>query len=91
MRASVFIKLTRLGEDPDRLKEIAGMYNLNVQGTGGDRSVAVGGTYEISNKTRLGITEYDTMKQFCDGILELIKIEDELNAEQEITPNIKIY
>lgn len=41
-------------------------------------SLQVGGIYDISNKRRLGLTEYQAVKEMYDGIAELIKIEKSL-------------
>jgi ATP:guanido phosphotransferase, C-terminal catalytic domain. len=34
--------------------------------------------YDISNKRRMGLTEYDAVKEMHDGIAELIKLESAL-------------
>lgn len=44
----------------------------------GEHSEAVDGMYEISNKRRLGLTEFDAVKEMYDGILLLIKAEQAL-------------
>ncbi|KAL1467573.1 hypothetical protein MTO96_042073, partial [Rhipicephalus appendiculatus] len=36
---------------------------------------AKGGVYDISNKRRLGLTEYQAVREMQDGVLELIKLE----------------
>ncbi len=46
-----------------------------VRGTSGEHTESVGGVYDISNKRRLGLTEYQAVKEMQDGIIELIKIE----------------
>ena len=48
---------------------------LQVRGTRGEHTEAEGGIYDISNKRRLGLTEFQAVKEMQDGILELIKIE----------------
>ena len=48
-----------------------------VRGTTGEHTEAVGGVYDISNKRRMGLTEYEAVKEMQDGILELIKLEKE--------------
>lgn len=58
-------------------------YNLTyfcpqVRGTRGEHTEAEGGVYDISNKRRMGLTEYQAVKEMNDGIAELIKIEREL-------------
>ncbi|KAH7967867.1 hypothetical protein HPB52_003606 [Rhipicephalus sanguineus] len=44
-------------------------------GTRGEHTASEGGVYDVSNKRRLGLTEYDAVKTMQDGILELIKLE----------------
>jgi len=54
---------------------------LNVQqvrGTRGEHTEAEGGVYDISNKRRMGLTEYEAVKEMYDGIAELIKLESAL-------------
>ncbi|KAH9600733.1 ATP:guanido phosphotransferase [Trypanosoma melophagium] len=76
IRASVHIKLPKLGADRKKLEEVAAKYNLQVRGTAGEHSESHGGVYDISNKRRLGLSEYDAVKEMQDGILELIKEEE---------------
>lgn len=78
IRASVHIKLPKLAADRKKLEEVASRYNLQVRGTSGEHTESVGGVYDISNKRRLGLTEYQAVREMQDGILELIKIEKSL-------------
>jgi len=78
IRASVHIKLPKLAANKAKLEEIAGKFNLQVRGTRGEHTEAEGGVYDISNKRRMGLTEYQAVREMNDGIAELIKIEKEL-------------
>jgi len=78
IRASVHIKLPKLAADKAKLEEVAAKYNLQVRGTTGEHTEAVGGIYDISNKRRMGLTEYQAVKEMQDGILELIKMEESM-------------
>jgi len=78
VRASVHIKLPKLAANLAKLEEVAGKYNLQVRGTRGEHTEAEGGIYDISNKRRMGLTEYEAVKEMHDGIKELIKIEKEM-------------
>lgn len=49
-----------------------------VRGTRGEHTEAEGGVYDISNKRRMGLTEYEAVKEMNDGIAELIKLESSL-------------
>lgn len=51
---------------------------FQVRGTRGEHTDAEGGVYDISNKRRMGLTEYQAVKEMNDGIKELIKIEEQL-------------
>jgi len=75
IRASVHIALPKLAANYAKLEEVAAKYSLQVRGTRGEHTEAEGGVYDISNKRRLGLTEFQAVKEMQDGILELIKIE----------------
>ena len=47
------IKLPNLSKNLDEFHKIAGKYNLQVRGSAGEHSEAVGGIYDISNKVSL--------------------------------------
>ncbi|XP_050437972.1 arginine kinase-like isoform X2 [Adelges cooleyi] len=78
IRASVHIKLPKLAADKAKLEQVAAKYSLQVRGTRGEHTDAEGGVYDISNKRRMGLTEYQAVKEMNDGITELIKIEKQL-------------
>lgn len=75
IRASVHIKVPKLAANKAKLEEVASKYNLQVRGTRGEHTEAEGGVYDISNKRRMGLTEFDAVKEMNDGIAELIKLE----------------
>merc|ERR1711976_912654 len=75
IRASVHIKLPKLAANRTKLEEVAGKYNLQVRGTRGEHTEAEGGVYDISNKRRMGLTEFQAIMEMQNGILELIKME----------------
>ncbi|KAG5897002.1 hypothetical protein JTB14_010754 [Gonioctena quinquepunctata] len=75
IRASVHIRLLKLGGDMAKLNQIADKYHLQVRGTRGEHTEAESGLYDISNKRRLGLTEYEVIREMFDGILEIIKRE----------------
>jgi creatine kinase len=78
IRASVHIALPKLAADKKKLEEVAAKYNLQVRGTRGEHTESEGGVYDISNKRRMGLTEYQAVREMQDGILEMIKIERSL-------------
>uniref|UniRef100_A0A1Y1KJ50 arginine kinase n=1 Tax=Photinus pyralis TaxID=7054 RepID=A0A1Y1KJ50_PHOPY len=76
IRASVHVKVPKLAKNYEELEEIAGRFNLQVRGTRGEHTEAEGGVYDISNKRRMGLTEFEAVKEMHDGILEIIKQEE---------------
>lgn len=80
IRASVHIKLPNLAKNQDRMKEITDKWGLQVRGTHGEHSDVEGGIVDISNKRRLGLTEFDVVKSLQDGVLELIAAEKQISA-----------
>nr|AEI30101.1 arginine kinase [Phytomonas sp. CAP-2011] len=77
IRASVLIKLPHLCADRAKLEEVAQRYSLQVRGTSGEHSESKDGSYDISNKRRLGLTEHDAVLEMQKGVLELIRLEKE--------------
>lgn len=74
VRASVHIKLPKISAKPD-FKTICDGLKLQIRGIHGEHSETEGGVYDISNKARLGISEYATVKQMYDGVKKLIELE----------------
>merc|ERR1712168_1703349 len=88
IRASVHIGLPKLAADLKKLEAIAGKYNLQVRGTRGEHTEAEGGIYDISNKRRMGFTEFDAVMEMQNGILELIKMEKAMEKASRIDPQV---
>ena len=78
MRASVHIRLPKLGKNMNQFKEIANRYNVQIRGIDGEHSKSVGGIYDISNKRRLGVTEVECVQDMYDGVVALIEAERSL-------------
>ncbi|XP_045197746.1 arginine kinase-like isoform X2 [Mercenaria mercenaria] len=78
MRASVHVRVPMLSKDPQVLKDICAKYNLQPRGVHGEHSESKGGVYDISNKRRLGLTEWDAVNEMKNGVLEIIKEEAKL-------------
>jgi protein-arginine kinase len=74
VRASVHIKLPKISAKPDFQKICDGL-KLQIRGIHGEHSENVGGVFDISNKARLGVTEFEAVKQMYDGIKHLIELE----------------
>ncbi|CAI4228646.1 unnamed protein product [Auanema sp. JU1783] len=74
VRASVHIRLPKISAKPD-FKTICDGLKLQIRGIHGEHSESEGGVYDISNKARLGLTEYEAVKQMYDGVKHLIELE----------------
>lgn len=83
LRASVHMRLPLLSQDRDKLNTIAAEHSLQIRGTGGEHSEIVDGVMDISNKRRLGITEYDLIQSVQLGIQALIDAEEALSTGTE--------
>jgi len=75
VRASVHIKLPKISAKPD-FKTICDGLKLQIRGIHGEHSESAGGVYDISNKARLGLTEFEAVKQMYDGVKKLIELEE---------------
>uniref|UniRef100_A0A915I3Y6 arginine kinase n=1 Tax=Romanomermis culicivorax TaxID=13658 RepID=A0A915I3Y6_ROMCU len=74
VRASVHIKIPKVSARPD-FKQICDEMKLQIRGIHGEHSETEGGVYDISNKARLGISEYTAVKHMYDGVKKLIELE----------------
>jgi protein-arginine kinase len=74
VRASVHIKIPKTSARPD-FKKICDEMKLQIRGIHGEHSETEGGVYDVSNKARLGLTEFQAVKQMYDGVKKLIELE----------------
>jgi len=74
IRASVHIKIPKVSARKD-FKKICDDLKLQPRGIHGEHSETVGGVYDVSNKARLGLTEYQAVKVMYDGVKKLIELE----------------
>ncbi|MDJ0622384.1 MAG: hypothetical protein QNJ17_05435 [Desulfocapsaceae bacterium] len=75
MRASVHIKLPRLGQRRD-FGKLCNQLQLSVRGIHGEHSKSENGIWDISNKQRLGITEVECIEILYSGLEKLIRLEE---------------
>ena len=80
LRASVHIKLPYLCKDKKQFNEIADKYYVQIRGIHGEHSESDDGTYDISNKRRLGRSEVDLVQDMYNGIKAMIEAEKKLAA-----------
>lgn len=78
MRASVHIKLPKLGSDKAKFESICDKYHLQIRGINGEHSKSENGIYDISNKRRLGISEVQCVQDMYEGVSALIDFEKTL-------------
>jgi len=78
LRASVHIRLPKLTNDWKRFQEIADKYYVQIRGTAGEHSESKDGTWDISNKRRLGRSERQLVQDMYDGVKAMIDAEKSL-------------
>merc|ERR1712110_267006 len=81
-RASVHIKVPLTSQNEKLFNEIATRNNLQIRGVNGEHSESKGGIYDVSNKRRLGISEWDGVNDLINGCKELIESETKLQKEE---------
>ena len=75
MRASVHIKLPKLGKDKAKFNEIADKFYVQIRGIHGEHTETDDGIFDISNKRRLGRSEKDLVQDMYDGVKAMIAAE----------------
>ncbi len=79
MRAGVHIRLKKLGQKKEMLTNLVKKHNLQIRGTGGEKTKVKDAVFDISNRQRLGISETDILKTLHTGILAIIQAEKGLH------------
>merc|ERR1712125_76536 len=80
-RASVHIKVPLTAQNKQLFEDIANRNHLQIRGVNGEHSESKGGIYDVSNKRRLGISEWIGVKDLINGCKELIESETKLQNE----------
>merc|ERR1712127_1114042 len=75
LRGSVHIKLPKLSKKKDQFDAIAAKYFVQIRGIHGEHSESDDGTYDISNRRRLGRSEKDLVQDMIDGVHAMIAAE----------------
>jgi creatine kinase/arginine kinase len=78
LRASVHIKLPKLCKQKDQFNAIADKYFVQIRGIHGEHTETDDGTYDISNRRRLGRSEAALVQDMIDGVRALIDAEKAL-------------
>lgn len=75
LRASVHIKLPKLAKDKVKMEAIAAEFFVQIRGIHGEHTESDDGTYDISNRRRLGRSEKELVQDMINGVQALIKAE----------------
>ena len=75
MRASVHIRLPKLQRVKPLFQSIADKYFVQIRGVHGEHTETDDGTFDISNKRRLGRSEAQLVQDMIDGVHALIEAE----------------
>jgi len=78
VRASVLVKLPKLGQNKALHQSIADEHHVQVRGLHGEHSDTSDGIFDISNKRRLGQSEVQLVQDMYDGVKAMIKAEQAL-------------
>jgi len=74
LRASVHVKVPKTAES-GKLEEICKSMDLQPRGIHGEHTESVGGVYDISNKIRIGRTEWNLINTMWIGVKKLLENE----------------
>merc|ERR1719382_2184646 len=83
LRAGAMVKLPLFSARPD-FKDVLKKMRLQARGTAGVDSASTGGTWDISNSDRLGMSEVQLCNLFIEGVAQVIKWEKALEAGENI-------
>ena len=78
LRASVHINLPKLMRNKELHQSIADKYHVQIRGIHGEHTETDDGTFDISNRRRLGRSEKALVQDMIDGVKALIEVEKSL-------------
>ena len=78
MRASVHIKLPKLGKNKAQFDAIANKYYVQIRGAHGEHTETDDGVFDISNLRRLGRNEVELTQDMYNGVKAMIAAEKKL-------------
>jgi len=87
LRAGAMVKVPLFSARPD-FKDILKKMKLQARGTAGVDSASTGGTWDISNADRLGMSEVQLCNLFIEGIAQIIKWEQALEEGKNIDEEV---
>ena len=74
LRASVHVKVPKVAAS-GKLEEMCKSIDLQPRGIHGEHTESIGGVYDISNKIRIGRTEWDLINTMWSGIRKILDVE----------------
>ena len=87
LRAGAMVKVPHVSGRKD-FKSLLGRMGLQARGTAGVDSASTGGTWDISNADRLGKSEIELVNIFIEGVAQIIRWEQALEAGQNVDAEI---
>merc|ERR1719253_275327 len=83
LRAGCMVTVPLFSARPD-FKDVLKKMRLQARGTAGVDSASSGGTWDISNSDRLGMSEVQLCNLFIEGVAQVIRWEKQLEAGEDI-------
>jgi len=87
LRAGAMVKVPKFSARSD-FKDVLKKMKLQPRGTAGVDSASTGGTWDISNADRLGMSEVQLCNLFIEGIAQIIKWEQALEEGKDIEEEV---
>ncbi|WP_022668137.1 phosphagen kinase [Desulfospira joergensenii] len=78
MRAGVHIRLEKLEKRMEVLERLARLHNLQIRGTGGEKTAVQEAVFDISNRIRLGRSERQIIQDLHQGLGAILEAEKNL-------------
>jgi len=87
LRAGAMVKVPLFSARAD-FRDVLGRMGLQARGTAGVDSASTGGTWDISNADRLGKSETQLVNIFIEGVAQIIRWEQDLEAGKNIDEEV---
>ena len=78
MRAGVHVRLEKLERKKELLQELVQIHDLQIRGTGGEKTSVQDAVFDISNRIRLGRSERQIVQALHQGLKAIIEAEKKL-------------
>jgi len=87
LRAGAMVQVPHFSSRKD-FRAVLGRMGLQARGTAGVDSASTGGTWDISNADRLGKSEVELVNIFIEGVAQIIRWEQALEAGKNIDAEV---